>query len=81
MEAIPEKRGLCRARYKPRFWTTASNYAGLAEMQRAWVDELGAFDVALIEEAVSLAAKLRDQSAKKIAGGAPRRATAGAGPA
>jgi hypothetical protein len=44
-----------------------SDFAGLAEMHRARLDRLGAFDVALIDEAGVLAAQLRDQSAKRVA--------------
>ena len=43
-----------------------SDYAGLAE-HRARLDRLGAFDVALIDEAGVLVSQLRDQSAKKVA--------------
>jgi hypothetical protein len=45
-----------------------SDYAGLAEMHRARLTSLGAFDAALIDEAVSLAGELRDRSAHKVAG-------------
>lgn len=44
------------------------DYAGLADLHRERLAQLGAFDEALIDEARALAVAVREVSAKKLAG-------------
>lgn len=48
--------------------TALDDYAGLAEMQRERLTQLGAFDASLIDEARALATAVRELSANKLAG-------------
>jgi hypothetical protein len=48
--------------------TALDDYAGLADLHRDRLTQLGAFEVALIDEARALAVAMREVSAKKLAG-------------